>query len=84
MEVNKEQNVRNNPIITLKFVDMDKLSKFDSFIKDLENHLLENEEQVMLVAGSGQSIGLYSKPVNNCDCNSNNCKCYTNDCDCSS
>lgn len=71
-------------IIIKKLVDMDKLSKFDSFIKDLENHLLENEEQVMLVAGAGQSIGLYSKPVNNCDCNSNNCKCHTNNCDCSS
>ena len=63
---------------------MKEMTKFDSFVQELENQLLTNEEQVLLLAGQGSEQGLYViPPGNNCKCNGNNCDCGTgNNCQC--
>lgn len=60
------------------------MTQFDSFVQELENQLLTNEEQVLLLAGQGSGLDLSSiPPVNNCKCGGDNCHCHgSNNCTC--
>lgn len=55
------------------------LSKFDVLVNELECQLLGKEEQLLLLAGTGNGISLLGS--NNCSCSGNNCEC-TNNCQC--
>ncbi len=55
------------------------VSKFDILVKELECQLLNDEEQLLLLAGTGNGISLLGG--NNCSCNGNNCQCADN-CSC--
>ena len=69
-------------LITKKSVDMvEKVSKFDAFVKELECQLLNNDEQLLLLAGKGSGVSMLG--VNNCNC-TNNCSCESNNCNCKS
>ena len=56
-----------------------KLSNFDVLVQELECQLLNDEEQLLLLAGKGNGISLLGS--NNCSCQGNNCKC-ANNCEC--
>ena len=58
------------------------LSKFDVLVHELECQILNDEEQLLLLAGTGNGVSLLGS--DNCQCQSNNCQCQSNNCQCQS
>lgn len=56
-----------------------KQSKFDELVQKFDCQLIKDEEQLLLLAGTGNGISLYGS--NNCSCQGNNCQC-ANNCTC--
>ena len=57
-----------------------KLSRFDILVQELECQFLNAEEQLLLLAGTGNGVSLLGS--DNCQCNGNNCQCKGNNCQC--
>ena len=56
------------------------LSNFDILVQKLECQFLNDEEQLLLLAGTSNDVSLFGS--NNCKCNNNNCQCQSNNCTC--
>lgn len=58
-----------------------KFNRIESFVDSIESKELPENQQIMLMAGTG-TIEESLPAGNNCRCNSNDCKCSGDNCNC--